>query len=79
MPKGYAKGYAKSYAVTYAKAYSNDISLAQVFGIREKHNLKQTKKAKSFQLFSEVKTPSSAEIKTIGLYKTNRYKYFYEW
>ena len=41
--------------------------------------MKQTKKAKSFQLFSKGKTPSSAEVKATGLYKTNRYKYFYEW
>ncbi len=41
--------------------------------------MKQSKKAKVFALFSEGKTPSSAEVKAIGLYKTNRYKFFYEW
>ncbi len=41
--------------------------------------MKQSKKAKVFALFSEGKTPSSAEVKAIGPYKTSRYKYFCEW
>ena len=41
--------------------------------------MKQTKKAKAFQLFSQGYMPLSQEIKDLGLYPSNRYKYFYEW
>ena len=41
--------------------------------------MKQTKKAKAFELFSQGYLPLSQEIKALGLHKSNRYKYFTEW
>jgi len=41
--------------------------------------MKQTKKANAFRLFCQGYLPNSPEIKGIGLYPSNRYKYFYEW
>ena len=50
-----------------------------IFVIRKRYKLKQTKKARAFKLFTQGFIPSSPEIKAIGLYESNRYKYFYEW
>ncbi len=55
MPKIGLKVMPSCYAVTYTKAYSNDISLAQVFGIRKKHNLKQAKKEEAFSTIQKRK------------------------
>jgi len=41
--------------------------------------LKQSKKARAFELFSQGYLPLSKEIKDLGLHPSNRYKYFYEW
>ncbi len=41
--------------------------------------MKKTKKSKAFDLFSQGFTPSSPEVKAIGLHPSNRYKYFGEW
>ena len=41
--------------------------------------MKQTKKAMAFGLFSQGYLPKSKELKDIGLYSSNRYKYYYEW
>ena len=37
---------------------------------------KGTKKAKTFQLFSQGKGPSSPEVKALGLHKSTRFKYY---
>jgi len=37
---------------------------------------KDTKKEKAFQLFSEGKSPSSPEVKALGLHKSTRFKYY---
>lgn len=41
--------------------------------------MKQTKKDRAYALFSQGYLPLSKEIKDLGLYPSNRYKYFYEW
>ncbi len=41
--------------------------------------MKKTKKSKAFDLFNQGFTPSSSEVKAIGLHPSNRYKYFGEW
>ena len=41
--------------------------------------MKETKKAKAFQLFTRGFIPKSQEIKDLKLHPSNRYKYFYEW
>jgi len=37
---------------------------------------KDSKKAKAFELFSQGKRPSSPEVKTLGLHKSTRFKYY---
>ena len=37
---------------------------------------KDTKKARAFQFFSEGNGPSSPEVKTLGLHKSTRFKYY---
>jgi len=37
---------------------------------------KDSKKAKAFELFSQGKRPSSTEVKTLGLHKSTRFKYY---
>lgn len=41
--------------------------------------MKRSKKSKAFELFSQGYTPTSPEVKELGLHPTNRYKYFTEW
>ena len=44
--------------------------------LKERNKGKDTKKARAFQLFSEGKGPSSPEVKTLGLHKSTRFKYY---
>jgi hypothetical protein len=44
--------------------------------LEEKAKGKDTKKAKAFQLFSEGKGPTSPEVKTLGMHKSTRFKYY---
>jgi len=41
--------------------------------------LKKSKKANAFDLFSQDFTPSSPEVRALGLHSSNRYKYYSEW
>ena len=48
----------------------------EALALEEKTKGKDTKKAKAFQLFSEGKGPTSPEVKTLGLHKSTRFKYY---
>lgn len=48
----------------------------KALSLEEKTEGKHTKKAKAFLLFSQGKGPSSPEVKTLGLHKSTRFKYY---
>ena len=41
--------------------------------------MRQTKKARAFELFKQCYLPISQEVKALGLHPSKRYKYFHEW
>lgn len=58
-----------------AKSESCELEVEQKASLSEEKG-RDSKKARAFQLFSQGKGPSSPEVKTLGLHKSTRFKYY---
>jgi hypothetical protein len=58
-----------------AKSESAELGIEQKASLSEGRG-RNSKKARAFQLFSQGKGPSSPEVKTLGLHKSTRFKYY---
>ena len=57
------------------KSESGELEVEQKASLSEEKG-RDSKKARAFQLFSQGKGPSSPEVKTLGLHKSTRFKYY---
>jgi hypothetical protein len=58
-----------------AKSESGELEVEQKASL-SKEKGGDSKKARAFQLFGQGKGPSSPEVKTLGLHKSTRFKYY---